>query len=326
VLIAPGAPGAAGRQFRRLRADFGLESEALVRRVVWRVARRITPVIAVDRDGTRLFVSTDDWTLGRRLFCYRRVPQLDIARAFSVLRAIPELARAIEGRTVLEIGANIGSHTIEFIRRYGADSVVAIEPDPGNCALLRQNVLVNGIGEKTSLLPLAASDIDGTVELELSDTNPGDHRVRVVGASVDGASREPRTTIDVPAARLDSLLGDGRLDVESLGLVWMDVQGHEGHVLRGGRALLDRGLPIVTEYWPDGLRRAGGLEVFHALIAEHYRYVIDLRSREDAAPRVLGTDELPRLAREYGWDASAARVDPTTDLVLVRDLDPSSLL
>ncbi len=189
MLIAPGS-GAASRQIRRLRADFGIESEALVRRAVWRVAKRITPVMAVDKDGLRFFVSTADQTLGRRLFCYRRVPQRDIERAFSVLRAIPGVAARLDGSPVLEIGANIGSHTVELVTRYGAGSVVAIEPDPGNFSLLRQNVLANDLADRATLLQLAASDIDGSVQLELSESNPGDHRVRVAGPH--GGGPRPR--------------------------------------------------------------------------------------------------------------------------------------
>lgn len=33
----------------------------------------------------------------------------------------------------------------------------------------------------------------------------------------------------------------------------------------------------MTEYWPYALQRAGGLERFHALVAERYRTVVDLR-------------------------------------------------
>lgn len=324
MLTAPRG-AAAGRQIRRLRADFGIESEALLRRAVWRVARRITPVMAVDKDGLRFYVSTGDQTLGRRLFCYRRVPQRDIQRAYSVLRAIPGLAARLDDNSVLEIGANIGSHTIEFLARYGAGSVVALEPDPGNFSLLRQNVQANDLLGRATLLQQAVSDVDGTVQLELSESNPGDHRVRVTEA-LSGGTEATRATIDVRAVRVDSVIGSGQVDLSATGLVWMDVQGHEAHALRGAGKLLRSQVPIVIEYWPYGLRRAGGLDSLHSLIAQHYSHVIDLRSRDQQRPRVLPAEQLPELENEYGWSEGGAHVDPATDLILAHGLRPNLAL
>ena len=34
---------------------------------------------------------------------------------------------------------------------------------------------------------------------------------------------------------------------DAVGLVWIDTEGHEGHVLAGAASLVDRGVPIVLE-------------------------------------------------------------------------------
>ncbi len=307
------------RQFARLAADFPTESEALGRRAFWRLASRYTPFLAVERDGMRLFVSTSDQTIGRRLFVYHRTPELDIDRAFRTLRAIPGVAARLERCSVLEVGANIGSHTVEWLRHYGADSVVAVEPNPDNCELLRQNVLANGLSDRVTVLPIALSDHEGMVSLELSATNSGDHRVRVEGTTANGAeSRRP--TIEVRAATLDSLAGE-ELDLARIGLLWMDAQGHEAHILHGARQVLESDIPIMMEYWPYGLRRAGGLELLHRLIAEHYSHVIDVSPPHGAVPRVIASDRLAALETEYGWLHQPDQQAPGTDLVLIRNLD-----
>jgi FkbM family methyltransferase len=271
--------------------------------------------MAVDTDGLRLFVSTADQTLSKGLFCYRDVPQRDAELAFAVLRSLPAAARRLNGGTVLEVGANIGSHTVEFLARYGAGHVIAIEPDPGNFALLTHNVVENDLSERVTLLQLAASDHDGVVELELSPDNAGDHRVRVAGSG-DGT----RTTVSVRAVALDSLSEAGQLDVDALALVWMDVQGHEAHVLRGAHRLLASGAPIVMEYWPGGLRRSGSLEALHELVATHYPYIVDLDTRGDGQPQVISSKDLPALERTRNWD-DGRLLNPSTDLVLARDID-----
>src|SRR5947209_17814598 len=130
------------RQLGRLVADFPGELHALRRRAFWKAAQRFTPVLAVDRDGGRLFVSTADLVLGRRLFCYPDARETDIVYAFQALRSIPGVADRLNGCRAIEIGANIGSHTVEMLRDYGVGSVTAIEPDSDNAALPLQNGLV----------------------------------------------------------------------------------------------------------------------------------------------------------------------------------------
>jgi FkbM family methyltransferase len=305
------------RELIRLRDDPGLESKALVRRVAWQLLKPLTPIVAVDREGHRILVSTRDDVIGRRLFAYPSRPELDIERAFQALRSIPAVAEALSDYTVVEIGANIGSHTVDMLRARGAGRVIAIEPDPDNCRLLRHNLLENGVADRVELLELALSERPGMVQLELSSYNSGDHRVRVAAAT-SGSLEADRQTIDVRAASLDSLAETGEIDLRHIGLVWMDAQGHEGHILRGGGKLLQSSIPVVTEYWPYGLRRAGGLETFHELIAANYAHVIDLNSPgAEGRARVVPADSLPALEAEYGWTDAAG----TTDLVLSRQIE-----
>ena len=277
-------------------------------------------MLAVDRDGLRLLLSTDDRTLARRLFVYHTTPERDIQRAFTALRAIPGMARRLDGATVLEVGANIGSHTVELLAHYGAGAVIAIEPHPDNCRLLRHNALANGLAERVTVLELALSDRDGLVELELSGSNSGDHRVRVPDGSDSGAEAR-RPTIEVRSVRLDSLMKEARIAPSEIGLVWMDAQGHEAHILRGAPQLLGSATPILIEYWPYGLRRAGGLDALHDLIMRSYSHVIDVSPPDGAPPRVLPSDLLPRLETEYGWSSAPDQSELGTDLVLTSEID-----
>lgn len=304
------------RQIGRMTSDFPNEADALRRRAFWRMAAHYTPVLTVDRDGSRFFVSTQDDVIGRRLFVYPRVPEHDIDRAFAGLRSIPGVGASLDGRTVVEIGANIGYHTVQMLQRYGAGSIVAVEPNPDNCRLLEQNVLENGVADRVRLLPMALSDREGVVQLEISGSNSGDHRVRVADAPTTGPEAS-RDTIDVRAATFDSLVEAGDIDLDAVGLIWMDAQGHEGQILTGATRLLASGIPVMMEYWPHGLRRAGGLDTLHELLAATYTHVIDLGHAD--GPRVLPVSAVPGLEAEYGWvDDSDA-----TDLILARDIDAS---
>jgi len=308
------------RQLRRIHHVLQGGPEGLARRGFFAAARRFTPVMTVDRDGLRFYVSTSDRVLSRRLFIYHRKPERDIEHAFVALRQVCQLTRSLERTLVIEIGANIGSHTVELLKRYGAENVVAIEPDPGNFELLQHNVLANGVYDRVAMLQLALSDRNGTAELELASDNCGDHRIRGSGRADDGA--EPlRPTVEVQTARFDSLVDAGDIDLGSVGLVWMDVQGHEAHVLRGARSLLESPIPVVMEYWPYGLRRAGALEALHELIATHYRYVIDLGEGSSRRRRIMPASRLAGIEVEYGWSESSPYYrEKATDLILAHDV------
>jgi hypothetical protein len=63
--------------------------------------------------------------------------------------------------------------------------------------------------------------------------------------------------VTVPASTLDGLLDRAGPAEGSLSLIWMDVQGFEGHVLEGGARTIRKGVPVVAEFWPYGIRRSG---------------------------------------------------------------------
>jgi hypothetical protein len=41
-------------------------------------------------------------------------------------------------------------------------------------------------------------------------------------------------------------------------------------------------IPLVVEYWPYGLRRADGLELFHGQVARFFSQVIDIKASIEA--------------------------------------------
>jgi len=256
------------------------------RRYVFDALGRVTPSVAVDTDGLRLYVSTSDREVSRETFARGAYERELLGRALRALHRLGVSQGGLQGRGFLDVGANIGSATCLAVGQHGAAEAWAFEPAPDNVRLLRQNVLVNGIDHVTHVHAEALSDHEGLVALELSDDLWGDHRVRSEGDDADrrlGLLEEARRRcIKVQARRLDSMVEEGSLKLGSLGMAWIDVQGHEGHVLAGARGLLASDVPIVCEYWPYGLERAGGLERFHTLIEGARSGFIDLAT--DGAP------------------------------------------
>jgi FkbM family methyltransferase len=185
-----------------------------------------------------------------------------------------------------------------LLRLFGAERGIAVEPAPQLLELLRLNLTLNDLSERVQVLPMALSDRDGSMALALSPENAGDHRLRVPGTEADAV--EARPTVDVPVRRLDALVEEGAIDAASLGLIWLDVQGHEGHVMAGAPGVLASAVPVVTEFWPEALDRAGGLEMFREAVRSSYSRVIDVRAAQaSGAAQVLPTSRLDELAERY---------------------------
>lgn len=69
---------------------------------------------------------------------------------------------------------------------------------------------------------------------------------------------EHRKTTKVLTKTLDRFLSEQPGDLLArVGLIWVDIQGHEGHFFLGARSLLARPIPIVSEFWPYGIWRSG---------------------------------------------------------------------
>lgn len=242
----------------------------------WSVVRSIRDTVTVRTRQGLLTVSTRDEVIGKLLYQQGHY-QHDLAcRVMTFLRQrglLPDRGRGV----VLDVGCNIGLISIGLLFDGEFEAAVGIEPEPYNFALCQRNVVQNGFHDRYTALQVAASDSDGVLEFGLSRHNFGDHRVHPSGAGgpirsvgVD-ANRE---VITVPASTIDAILD--RLPSaasEAIALVWIDVQGHEGFVFRGGPRLFSRRVPVVAEVWPLGLNQSGmGVPRFCEIAATYWSH------------------------------------------------------
>ena len=171
---------------------------------------------------------------------------IDAARDRSKFLDIATFLPNLQVGTVFDVGANIGTTSIPAVLSEGFASAVAIEPEPENVRVLRLNVLLNDLDERITVLPVAVSDAVGESELVLTPDRGGKHWL-----AADQTTRErkrsgrERETLTVKTVTVDRLAETGEIDVERTGLMWIDAEAHEGHILAGATALLERGTPLV---------------------------------------------------------------------------------
>jgi FkbM family methyltransferase len=142
------------------------------------------------------------------------------------------------GDTALDVGANIGVHTLRMAQSVGANGkVLACEPLPHLQTKLKNNVLLNRYEDIVEIIPKALSDYNGKTKIkaEVSSFNQGTGRM-----DTDG-------DIETEVIQGDDLLN--QKDIEQLALIKIDVEGFEMKVIEGLKESIGKYKPrIIVEY------------------------------------------------------------------------------
>jgi FkbM family methyltransferase len=230
------------------------------RRIFYRLHCKLHETITIQTRQGLLTFSTKDIGIGASLW---REGQYEFDFSIRAIRFLKSLGFVPPGdANMLDVGANIGVISIGLLLAGEVKLALAIEPEPSNFRLLRRNVEQNGLSQRMLCFPLAVGEKVSTLTMELSPDNLGDCRIREVPTSdASELERESvRRIIQVECVPLPNILG--LPEVRALGacspsFVWIDVQGYETCVFRGGMSIFEKGLPTVSEIWPYGIRRAG---------------------------------------------------------------------
>ena len=130
--------------------------------------------------------------------------------------------------TIVDIGANIGNHTIQFSRYF--NKVVAFEPNPRVFELLESNTKRI---KNVEIFNLGCGQ--GSAILQLKET------VGNIGGSSVVLDVESKSSIDIEIVPLDEMLDIiGRIDA-----IKIDVEGMEIDVLRGSEKTISASKPVI---------------------------------------------------------------------------------
>lgn len=152
------------------------------------------------------------------------------------------------GDVFLDVGANIGWHSLLLARKHPDLQVYAFEPEPENIALLQHNIRINGL-TNVEVIPRAASFEEGEQEFYLyADKNAGRHSLLPINEG---------KVITVPLTTLDHFIKERGLSPKSIKLLKIDVEGYELNVLRGAESLVGEAPVILLEFSPEYMRKGG---------------------------------------------------------------------
>lgn len=218
-----------------------------------------TRYMTVDCGDHLMTFSPGDY-LGRSVFVKNHFDRDHVGR---LMRKLSELGISVEGKTLLEIGANIGTHTVYFALTGAFGRIVAIEPDPRNFELLEENVRQNGFDDLVIRMPYAASDREAEIEFFL---HPNNH-----GKSSPNTRHADDIRIAVPALPMPDILARAGVNEADIGLVWMDIEGYEPVAARSLAPLFARRVPVHMEFTADFYGPDKAAE-FVAMLARHYEH------------------------------------------------------
>jgi FkbM family methyltransferase len=177
------------------------------------------------------------------------------------------------GDVAIDIGANIGIYTQLLSRWVGPTGLVhSFEASPENFGRLQSATrkLAN-----VRLSQSAVGESSRRTTLYVSDKLNVDHRAYLP----EGDSRH---TVPIEMTALDDYFKPG----ERVDLIKMDIQGYELHALRGAnRVLADNpGIKLLFEFWPYGLKQAGGSSAELIAVLKQKGKLIQLVSSEGLTP------------------------------------------
>lgn len=236
-------PDAAGLEFWRSRLDY-ITLQTLVdnfvagERFAALAEQRKRPTV-VQLDEYKLCVRMRDWLIGAPIAVHKVYESNVTAELRKVLAP---------GMVCVDIGANIGFFTMLCAARVGeTGKVIAFEPNPGNCELIRHSIAANGF-RHVVVHPFAVSDREDEFHLDWHVNTMHSNTAVQAAPSPTSMRNAAGDAVKVRSVVVGKVLADEpRVDV-----VKIDVDGWEARALRGMANLVERHRPILfTEFCPD---------------------------------------------------------------------------
>lgn len=156
---------------------------------------------------------------------------------------------AARGGAFADIGANVGI-VAAAVARSTHGPVFAFEPAPETARRCAATFALNGL-DNAILFACAASDRDGEIPFHAAPANSDWAAVDPAGPATIHWSK-----VTVCCCRLDTLADEGKIG--GVGLLKIDVEGHEPQVLAGAERLIGNDRPdIIFEYNREIASRVG---------------------------------------------------------------------
>ncbi len=168
---------------------------------------------------------------------------------------------------VIDIGANIGAHTLPIAKALNEGLVIACEPTEWAFNRLNTNIALNPhLQARVNAIQCGFTAVQGQkIESDIYSSWPLD----IAGHPIHGGVAN--STFGAESITLDLLVE--RLKLPHIALIKIDVDGHEWSVLEGSRASINKFQPyLVMEWSPQQIQEFGHQPSDLRALLENLRY------------------------------------------------------
>jgi FkbM family methyltransferase len=195
-------------------------------------------------------------------------------------------------RSIVDVGANEGQFARSALKHFPGAHVYCFEPLPGPFRALQAWAAERPAA--ISVFNVALGEEESQAEMFVhADHTPSSSLLKSTELSTrlyPFTSRQ--TSVVVPIRRLDDVISAAPRRLEPDVLVKLDVQGFEGRVLRGARALMQQARACIVEISLDTLYDGQSTfkEIFLELDSLSYRYAGNLSQAYSSDSHVVYID------------------------------------
>ncbi len=225
-----------GYKRRLIRSIF---SSAAGRKIHFYGVQKDIVFVTLQADDHRITFDPHDLSIGKELYINGDWERQRTDRIIGLLRDKQLLG---VDKSVLELGANIGTQTI-YLHLNGAFShVIAVEANPDNVKLLELNLRQNNLSDRSTIVACAIAQHDGEITLHLSEVNSGRHSI----VTDTGSGK----TVTVQGKTLNSIFDSYDIRPANIGFCWVDVEGFEFEALEQIVSKIGTDVPVFMEFSP----------------------------------------------------------------------------
>ena len=214
----------------------------------------------------------------------------------------------------LDLGANIGTTGIYFLKKLTPNlKLLAFEPDAENFKLLRANLILNDLYEKTIAenFGLGLEESEQTMYRDI--INPGHNGMfSQKGNTEFNPLKIKSETIKITS--LDKYFEEKNLATEDIRYIWIDTEGFEPQVLLGAQNILRKNpAPVFMEFNPKYWQKSGFYEKMMRLLTPLYSSYIWVKE----AMTTKNTTQYP-IEKLWEFQNSTAEFGSMGDIFLIK--------
>lgn len=137
-----------------------------------------------------------------------------------------------KNKIIIDVGANIGNHTVFFANVCKAKRLYSFEPQPNVFKILKKNVLINKYNKNVKLFNMGLGENQGYANIDVVNKD---------NLGMSKLKKDNSGTVEIN--RLDDIISN--IEKNKIDMIKIDVEGMGLEVLKGSQKLLTKDKPII---------------------------------------------------------------------------------